>query len=178
MWPLCVPDCSKLQEVAAMQYLSKWLQTEQQNHAMRQLLNNAGIGGLNIAGSPSILNSGGMVYAANPQYISTSVPLPQDLHQVMQQQTFGPYRVPLNMLESHIMMPLDLLTDNRNLYSIMPYCTGGELFEVLEKKSRFSEPEARFWMRQILQVRIDFHRLVPSPFESTKTAIRQYNKID
>mmetsp|Transcript_29858 Transcript_29858/g.59499 ORF Transcript_29858/g.59499 Transcript_29858/m.59499 type:complete len:567 (+) Transcript_29858:178-1878(+) len=140
-----------IKEVAAMQYLSKWLQTEQQNHAMRQLLNNAGIGGLNIAGSPSILNSGGMVYAANPQYISTSVPLPQDLHQVMQQQTFGPYRVPLNMLESHIMMPLDLLTDNRNLYSIMPYCTGGELFEVLEKKSRFSEPEARFWMRQILQ---------------------------
>ncbi len=152
-----------------MQYLSKWLQTEQQNHAMRQLLNNAGIGGLDIAGSPSIVNNGGMAYAANPQYMSTSVPLPQDLHQVMQHQPFGPYRVPLNMLESHIMMPLDLLTDNRNLYSIMPYCTGGELFEVLEKKSRFSEPEARFWMRQILQVRVDIQPLLPSLMETQKS---------
>ena len=41
-----------------------------------------------------------------------------------------------DMLDSHVMMPLDLLNDDRNLFSIMPYCTGGELFEILEKKNR------------------------------------------
>lgn len=54
------------------------------------------------------------------------------------------------MRESNIMMPLDLLTDERNLYSIMPYCDGGELFERLDLNERFSEDEARYWMDQIL----------------------------
>ena len=54
--------------------------------------------------------------------------------------------------ESHIMMPLDLLSDDINLYSITPYCTGGRLLDQIENKSRFSEPEARYWMRQILTV--------------------------
>jgi len=53
--------------------------------------------------------------------------------------------------ESHIMMPLDLLSDDENLYSITPYCMGGRLLDLLENKSRFSEPEARYWMRQILK---------------------------
>lgn len=56
------------------------------------------------------------------------------------------------MRESNIMMPLDLLTDERNLYSIMPYCDGGELFERLDLNERFSEEEARYWMDQILNV--------------------------
>ena len=54
--------------------------------------------------------------------------------------------------DSHIMMPLDLLSDDINLYSITPYCTGGRLLDQIENKSRFSEPEARYWMRQILTV--------------------------
>lgn len=37
------------------------------------------------------------------------------------------------------------------MYSIMPYCSGGELFDVLESKNRFTELEARYWMRQILR---------------------------
>ena len=57
------------------------------------------------------------------------------------------------MLEAHVMTALDSLTDGRNLYSIMPYCSGGELFEVLEKRTKFSEQEARFWFHQILQVK-------------------------
>lgn len=56
------------------------------------------------------------------------------------------------MKESNIMMPLDLLTDERNLYSIMPYCDGGELFERLDLNERFSEEEARYWMDQVLNV--------------------------
>ena len=57
------------------------------------------------------------------------------------------------MRESNIMMPLDLLSDERNLYSIMPYCDGGELLERLDLNERFSEEEARYWMDQVLNVR-------------------------
>ena len=56
------------------------------------------------------------------------------------------------ILETNIMMPLDLLTDDRHLYSIMPYCNGGELFERLDMNERFSESEARYWMYQVLNV--------------------------
>jgi hypothetical protein len=58
------------------------------------------------------------------------------------------------ILETNIMMPLDLLSDDRNLYSVMPYCDGGELFERLDLNERFSEDEARYWMHQILNVSI------------------------
>jgi serine/threonine protein kinase len=54
------------------------------------------------------------------------------------------------MVATNIMMPLDLLSDDRNLYSVMPYCNGGELFERLDMNERFSEPEARYWMNQVL----------------------------
>lgn len=56
------------------------------------------------------------------------------------------------ILETHVMMPLDLLSDDRNLYSVMPYCDGGELFERLDLNERFSEDEARYWMHQVLTV--------------------------
>jgi hypothetical protein len=58
------------------------------------------------------------------------------------------------MKETNIMMPLDLLSDERNLYSIMPYCDGGELFERLDMNERFSEAEARYWLDQVLNVSI------------------------
>merc|ERR1711935_433958 len=54
------------------------------------------------------------------------------------------------MRNTNIMMPLDLLSDERNLYSIMPYCDGGELFERLDLNDRFPEDEARYWMDQVL----------------------------
>jgi serine/threonine protein kinase len=56
------------------------------------------------------------------------------------------------MKETNIMMPLDLLSDERHLYSIMPYCDGGELFERLDLNERFPEEEARYWMKQVLNV--------------------------
>lgn len=58
-----------------------------------------------------------------------------------------------SMLETNVMMPLDLLSDERHLYSIMPYCSGGELFSLLDMNERFTEPEARYWMKQVLNVR-------------------------
>eukprot|EP00562_Extubocellulus_spinifer_P018914 CAMPEP_0178581244 /NCGR_PEP_ID=MMETSP0697-20121206/23065_1 /TAXON_ID=265572 /ORGANISM="Extubocellulus spinifer, Strain CCMP396" /LENGTH=810 /DNA_ID=CAMNT_0020216851 /DNA_START=331 /DNA_END=2763 /DNA_ORIENTATION=+ len=54
------------------------------------------------------------------------------------------------MLSTHIMLPLDLLSDDRYLYSVMPYCDGGELFDRLDVRSKFTEDEARYWMHQIL----------------------------
>jgi len=56
------------------------------------------------------------------------------------------------LMETNIMMPLDLLSDDRNMYSVMPYCDGGELFERLDLNEKFSEPEARYWMHQVLNV--------------------------
>ena len=54
------------------------------------------------------------------------------------------------MQSTNLMMPLDLLADDSSLYSIMPYCDGGELFDRLDLQERFSEPEARYWMIQLL----------------------------
>lgn len=54
------------------------------------------------------------------------------------------------MLDTNVMMPLDLLSDEKYLYSIMPYCNGGELFELLNMNDRFTEDEARYWMYQVL----------------------------
>jgi serine/threonine protein kinase len=50
------------------------------------------------------------------------------------------------------MMPMDLLSDDRHLYSVMPFCDGGELFERLDMEEKFPEPEARYWMVQVLNV--------------------------
>jgi serine/threonine protein kinase len=55
-----------------------------------------------------------------------------------------------SMVQANVMMPLDLLSDEKHLYSIMPYCNGGELFELLDQSDRFTEPEARYWMEEIL----------------------------
>jgi hypothetical protein len=57
------------------------------------------------------------------------------------------------MSETNIMMPMDLLSDDRHLYSVMPFCDGGELFERLDMEEKFPEPEARYWMVQVLNVR-------------------------
>ena len=78
------------------------------------------------------------------------------LHEQQQQQDPSPpptlHNIEIESEISHICMPLDLLSDDVNLYSITPYCTGGRLLDQIENKSRFSEPEARYWMRQILTV--------------------------
>mmetsp|Transcript_20020 Transcript_20020/g.30105 ORF Transcript_20020/g.30105 Transcript_20020/m.30105 type:complete len:432 (+) Transcript_20020:175-1470(+) len=51
---------------------------------------------------------------------------------------------------TNVMMPMDLLSDDRYLYSVMPFCNGGELFEMLDMNEKFTEDEARHWMRQVL----------------------------
>lgn len=47
---------------------------------------------------------------------------------------------------------LDVMSDEKYLYLFMPFYSGGELFDYVERDGRFSEPVARFWFRQILNV--------------------------
>mmetsp|Transcript_40192 Transcript_40192/g.70727 ORF Transcript_40192/g.70727 Transcript_40192/m.70727 type:complete len:449 (-) Transcript_40192:111-1457(-) len=159
-----------IKEVAAMQYLNKWLQEEDQRQNTMQIMQQLGVGGnidmnaqlagMNLSSSPSHLNvplnfNNGMGFNTGNNAMGSNQWLGQQQMQPPPQaialQNISPLPTPQSMLESHIMMPMDLLSDDRNLYSIMPYCTGGELFDVLEKKNRFSELEARYWMRQILK---------------------------
>lgn len=58
----------------------------------------------------------------------------------------------------HVLGPVEIFQDRENLYTVMPYCSGGDLFGVVVKYAEESngemgmpEPVARYWFRQILQ---------------------------
>lgn len=58
----------------------------------------------------------------------------------------------------HVLGPIEVLQDSEWLYSVMPYCSGGDLFGVVVKSASESddeigmpEPVARYWFRQILK---------------------------
>ena len=60
----------------------------------------------------------------------------------------------------HVLGSMEVLQDGDFLYSIMPYCSGGDLFGVVVQYAEESggeigmpEPVARYWFRQILWVR-------------------------
>ena len=59
----------------------------------------------------------------------------------------------------HVLGAIDVLQDSDFLYSVMPFCNGGDLFGVVVQYAEESggevgmpEPVARYWYRQILQV--------------------------
>ena len=59
----------------------------------------------------------------------------------------------------HVLGPLEVLQDGEFLFTVMPYCSGGDLFGVVVKFAEESggeigmpEPVARYWFRQILWV--------------------------
>jgi len=54
------------------------------------------------------------------------------------------------MHDTNIIMPLDTLYDNHNLYIIMPFCEGGDLFDILGSRPYFTESEARYYILEIL----------------------------
>ena len=120
-----------IKEVSALQYLERWwkkdhCQTEKKNSSRGRDLNGSRSDGSNRR---RLLHE--------QQHPSSTTTL---------------HNIEIENEVSHICMPLDLLSDDVNLYSITPYCTGGRLLDQIENKSRFSEPEARYWMRQILTV--------------------------
>lgn len=57
------------------------------------------------------------------------------------------------MRDSHVLTANVVMTDESNLYSVMQYCRGGDLFQRVAACERFTEDEARFWFRQVLKVR-------------------------
>jgi hypothetical protein len=61
----------------------------------------------------------------------------------------------------HVLGPIEVLQDGEFLFTVMPYCSGGDLFGVVVKFAEESggevgmpEPVARYWFRQILWVRV------------------------
>ena len=65
----------------------------------------------------------------------------------------------------HVLSSMEVLQDEKCLYSIMPYCSGGDLFGVVVQHADerggggMSEPAARYWFRQILLVRLSIEML-------------------
>ena len=58
--------------------------------------------------------------------------------------------------EAHpnVMGVLDVLQDEEYLLLFMPFCDSGDLFGFVQQAGRFPEPMARFWFKQILEVRL------------------------
>jgi serine/threonine protein kinase len=139
-----------IKEVSAMQYVKRWYEQQQQQQQKRpneQLLPP----GRPTASGPfpmTIIPPQGQ--PSNNNNNNTPSNNNNDDDEADVSRSFRAMR------ETNIMMPLDLLSDERNLYSIMPYCDGGELFERLDVNERFSEDEARYWMDQVLNVRSSF----------------------
>jgi serine/threonine protein kinase len=59
----------------------------------------------------------------------------------------------------HVLTSIEVLQDGDFLYSVMPYCAGGDLFGVVVQHAEdnggeggMTEPVARYWFRQILIV--------------------------
>ena len=128
-----------LQEIAGMQHIERWIQNENDRRQQIQ--------------QQMIQLQQQQLLAMNLSHSSTQPGmLPLD---TMNQNQFRSLNMPqsrLTMVDAHVMTAVDSLTDGRNLYCVMPYCSGGELFDLLEKRTKFPEAEARFWFRQILEV--------------------------
>mmetsp|Transcript_1709 Transcript_1709/g.3597 ORF Transcript_1709/g.3597 Transcript_1709/m.3597 type:complete len:458 (-) Transcript_1709:815-2188(-) len=65
----------------------------------------------------------------------------------MQQISFG---IEYHGGGTHVLSLTDVYADDRNMYMILPYCAGGDFFNLVESSESFSEAEARYWFRQIL----------------------------
>jgi serine/threonine protein kinase len=55
----------------------------------------------------------------------------------------------------NVMGVLDVLQDDEYLLLFMPFCNSGDLFGFVQQAGRFPEPMARFWFKQILEVRLE-----------------------
>lgn len=51
----------------------------------------------------------------------------------------------------NIMQQIECVEDRENIYSVMPFCDGGELYDIIEAKGAINETMARYYFIQILQ---------------------------
>lgn len=138
-----------IKEVAAMQHLKRWHEATRKLKQQQQPTSP-----ISSSQIPPFVNNNtsnnNMYHQINgPTVVAEAGASPSPY-----ETTDGVIKSFLSILDTNIMMPLDLLSDDTNLYSIMPYCDGGELFERLDLNEKFTEPEARYWMFQLLNVRV------------------------
>lgn len=59
-----------------------------------------------------------------------------------------------SILETHVISANVIMTDESNLYIVMPYCAGGDLCQQVgfAEDYRLTEDESRHWFKQILKV--------------------------
>jgi len=51
----------------------------------------------------------------------------------------------------NIMQQIECVEDKENIYSVMPFCDGGELYDIIEAKGAINENMARYYFIQILE---------------------------
>lgn len=147
-----------IQEISAMQYLQSYYYSRSQQPDTTTTnndnsTNNNGNTTQNLSTNPSLL-------------ITTTATTSATKNETVDDSTFRNNETKNNnssssfvqtafstMTATNLMMPLDILSDDGHLYSVMPYCNGGELFEWLDQHEKFPEAQARYWMHQILNVR-------------------------
>ena len=52
--------------------------------------------------------------------------------------------------QKNIIQLFDIMESKTNLYFVLEYCKGGELFDYIVKKKRLKEPEACIFFQQII----------------------------
>ena len=60
----------------------------------------------------------------------------------------------LGIHDTHVMTADTVMCDESYLYTVMPFCRGGDLCQkvVESENERLTEDQSRFWFRQILRV--------------------------
>ena len=83
----------------------------------------------------------------------------------------------------HVLGPIEVLQDDEYLFTVMPYCSGGDLFGVVVKYAEESggeigmpEPVARFWFRQILLVSYN-RKCIHTVIYTRKASYLSYSSI-
>jgi serine/threonine protein kinase len=109
--------------------------------------------------SSSISEGGGGVPAADAAYEMVAIKM-YDKSKCTSNKASGPaVEVAASQLlarhapaRHHVLGSVDVLSDERHVYLIMPYCDGGDLLSVLESRGRLVESVARHIFQQILRV--------------------------
>ena len=109
--------------------------------------------------SSSISEGGGGVPAADAAYEMVAIKM-YDKSKCTSNKASGPaVEVAASQLlarhapaRHHVLGSVDVLSDERHVYLIMPYCDGGDLLSVLESRGRLVESVARHIFKQILRV--------------------------
>ena len=107
---------------------------------------------------------GDVINASNDTLYKRAMPLQQVAMKVISKERIREYQGktqedPIKELSSmqylgehpNIMSQIECVEDRDNIYSIMPFCDGGELYDLIETKGAMTEEQAKYYFVQILQ---------------------------